>query len=164
MLFEPLQNALLGHAVFRFVTFPVLTMQLSQVYCVRCRTGAEPLSYAAFLDRLDRIHNTQARIDSMCDSNVAPRTSSEAMTPFINALEDAAAESGTVCFHGMHELHTSTGNIVWLLGETEDAVHARYALAMPPWRLGSELPPVTEPIAALNSVFGAPHSTPDCPT
>lgn len=122
-----------------------------------CRSSTEPLSYASFLDRLDTIDRAQARIDAMRATNI-PHGSSEGQPPLLHMLEDAAAESGSVCFHGMHELHTSTGNIVWLLAETEEALEAQYALAMPPWRLGADLPPATEPIGPLRNATGTPTS------
>ena len=118
------------------------------------RSQGETLSYAVFLDRLAAIDHAHARIDAMREANKPPHAGSEALPPLMHVLEDAAAESGAVCFHGMHELHTSTGNIVWLLAETEDATEAQYALAMPPWRLGAELPPATEAVAVLTSATG----------
>lgn len=122
--------------------------------CYRmCRTEGGTLSYAVFLDRMDTIEQAQARIDAMRDAN-APHASQEAPPPLLQALEDAAADSGAVCFHGMHELHTSTGNIVWLLAETEDALEAQYPLAMPPWRLGADLPPATVALAGTKTHTG----------
>jgi hypothetical protein len=109
----------------------------------------------------------------MRDANRSQSTS-EAPTSLIQGLEDAAFESSAVCFHGMHELHTSSGNTVWLLAETEDAVKAQYALAVPPWRLGSELPPIQEPIVPPKIISGvapvafcaaccvAQYSVPEC--